>query len=132
MIKSKFAIFVLLIMLCGCVFALRDFNEDNLGNICVGMDKEEALEILGSPDDIEDRVVNDENYEVWKYSVERYFAKKYNPLDKLYYEVFLLDDKISKWNKIKIYSQPEHDLEDPVAPEGIKTYEFFKRNKKEE
>lgn len=117
----------LLIGLCGCVIGFRNVNEETLGDISPGMSKEEVIEAIGEPAEKKIALIQDKEYDIWTYPVERFFAGKYNPLGYLYYDIVLSGDKVKEWYKTKLYSQPQYDLEHHKAPEDATTFEIFKK-----
>ena len=117
----------LLIGLCGCVVAFKNVNEDSLSGISPGMTQDEVVKSVGEPVERRIRTVNQKEYEIWVYPIERFFAKKYNPLGYLYYEIVFSEGKVREWYKTKLYSQPLYELEHHETPEGVKGIEIFKR-----
>ncbi|MFC1646303.1 hypothetical protein ACFL2Y_03890 [Candidatus Omnitrophota bacterium] len=129
---AKFLLVIfLLIGLCGCVVAFKNINEESLGGISLGMSTEEVVNMVGQPVEKKSMVIEDKQYEVWSYPKERFFAKRYNPLGYLYYDIVFEEGKVKEWFKAKVYSQPKYDLENPKAPEGTREYKFFESKKEE-
>ncbi|MFC1708576.1 hypothetical protein ACFL2J_00755 [Candidatus Omnitrophota bacterium] len=117
----------LLIGFCGCVVAFKNINEENFADISMGMSKEEVVVIVGEPVDKKTKLIEGKEYEEWSYPIEEKFAKKYNPLGYLYYEVLFKGDKVKEWYKARVYSQPKYDLEYLEAPDGTKAYRIFEK-----
>jgi hypothetical protein len=118
-------IFSFLIGFAGCVVAFKNVNEESLSGISPGMTQEEVLKSVGEPVEKRIRIVWDKEYEIWIYPVQRFFAKRYNPMGYLYYEVLFSDNKVREWYQTKMYSQPAYELEHHETPEGIKGIKIF-------
>lgn len=122
----KFLVIVFLIVsFSGCVVAFRNVNEATLNGISPGMNTEEVIQSVGEP--VEKRKISilSKEYELWLYPIERFFAKKYNPLGYSFYEVVFLDGKVREWHKTQMYSQPKYELELRETPEGMKGLKIF-------
>ena len=124
--KNKaFFLFVFLLIFAGCALVSQNFNEEAVNNIDLGMSKKEITRLIGNPTKTETVVIDDRNYELWRYPVKRVFAKRYNALDTTWLDILFLDGKVSQWKRVKLYAQPEFELK-PMTPAGkTRTYKFF-------
>ncbi|MFH1621918.1 MAG: hypothetical protein ABIA97_02215 [Candidatus Omnitrophota bacterium] len=116
----------LLLSLCGCVVAFRNIDRETLGGVSFGMSKQEVKNIAGAPATIKKVVINSKEYESWIYPIQEKFVGKYNAMGYPYYEVLFLEEKVNRWHKARVYSQPEFELQHYDTPEGVRTYQFFK------
>lgn len=127
---TRFLVTVFLIIsLSGCIVAFKNVNEDTLGGVSVGMSKEEVATAVGEPLEKREQVVLGKEYEIWIYPVERFFARKYNALGYVYYEILFLDDSVKEWNKTQMYSQPKYELKQYETPEGARTLKILTEDK---
>ena len=123
---KKFCFVVVLTVLSGCAFVSQNLFEAKGDKLALHMSKDEVVEHMGKPREIKTLTIYGEEYEAWRYPIERKFAKRYNALDTSYYEVLFFEGKVLRWEKVKKYAQPEYDFM-PMTPEGnVKTYEFFR------
>jgi competence protein ComGF len=108
------------------VVAFKNVDEENLSGVSPGMTQDEVASSVGQPVEKRIRTVNQKEYEIWIYPIERFFARKYNPLGYQYYEIVFSEGKVREWNKTNLYSQPQYELERHETPEGVKGIEIFK------
>lgn len=120
---------LLIISLSGCIVAFKNVNEENLGEVSIGMNKEEVVTVVGEPLEKREQVVLDRDYDIWIYPVERFFARKYNALGYVYYEILFLNDKVKEWNRTQMYSQPKYELKQYETPEGARTLKILTEDK---
>ena len=120
---------IILSALCGCIFAIQSVDDYDLEQrgIRKGMKKAEVIRALGQPDSFDKISFENQKYEAWRYSIERLWAGKYRPLGSYYYQLLFMNDKLERWNKIKIYSQPSYKFEEPSSKDTkVRTIEILK------
>lgn len=122
---KKFCFVVVVLVFAGCAFVAQNFNEKEVERLVLHMNKGQVVAHMGNPSKVELITIEGQEYEAWRYPIERFFAKRYNALDTSYYEVLFLEGKVVRWKKVKRVAQPEYDLK-PLIPEGnIRTFTLF-------
>ena len=110
---KKIAFFLLLVFLYGCIHVVQDLNDQKLTGVSLEMSKQDVIRNIGEPTEKKTVLMKGQEYEVWKYPIERLWLKRFNKLDKSYYQIFFLDGKVSHWDRIKVYAQPTYDYSEP-------------------
>lgn len=119
--KRMILILVSMIFLGGCIFVSQSVMEQKLKGIRVGMDKSEVANELGKPIKTESILIGKQEYESWKYPVQRKWAGKVEALGDYYYEVLFLKDKVYRWDYIKTLSQPSYNYQQPDSSNAVVT-----------
>lgn len=127
---KQFCCVIILLVLSGCTFVSRNLYEAEGDTFVFDMSKDEVTAKMGDPSEIKTLTIDGEACEVWRYPIERKFARHFNALDASYYEIVFVEGKVSRWERVKKYTHPDYDFV-PLAPEGnVKTYDFFKAKEK--
>ena len=129
---KKALILLLVLGLSGCIYVRQNYNTSLLEGIATRMSMDEVRGKIGSPVETQTVEINDKKYEAWRYPIEEKFVGRYNAVPRSYYEILFLDGKVSRWDKVKVVSQPEYDYDEP-DPEGkvVNTLEIFKSKSSE-
>jgi len=119
---KKIVLFLSLILfLGGCIFVSQSVNEQKLKGIKVGMEKNAVINELGKPMETKTLMMENKNYELWRYAIERKWADKFEALGDYYYDILFLNDKVDRWDLIKAYAHPAYDYEEPDSSKAVVT-----------
>ncbi|MFH1655742.1 MAG: hypothetical protein ABH954_03940 [Candidatus Omnitrophota bacterium] len=110
---KKFLLILVCLGLTSCVFVSQNMNESGLQGIAVGMSKQEVQNSLGEPSQVKTVIIGIKEYESWLYPLERKWAKRFKSVPYTYYEVLFSDDKVARWDRIKLVSQPQYEYREP-------------------
>ncbi|MFC1594180.1 hypothetical protein ACFL38_02515 [Candidatus Omnitrophota bacterium] len=123
----KAIIFIMLLGLCGCIFVRQNYNVPLLEGLKAGMSKEEVSAHMGSPASTKTIELKMETYEAWRYPVEERLLGKYKAVPTSYYEVLFSGDKVVRWDRMKVISQPAYEYkESDSAGEPVTQIEIFR------
>jgi outer membrane protein assembly factor BamE (lipoprotein component of BamABCDE complex) len=114
---KKILVLVLLWGLSGCAFVSQNFNANEYQGLKNGMSREEVKSALGEPHKQNTLMIEGKQYEAWEYPVSEPQKIKYNRLGDTYYKVFFLEGKVSRWDKDKVFAQPDFGFHESAAPE---------------
>jgi outer membrane protein assembly factor BamE (lipoprotein component of BamABCDE complex) len=118
---KKILILILLFGLSGCAFVSQNFNDYQYQGLKNGMSREEVRSALGAPHKQSTLIIEGKQYEAWEYPTHEPQRIQYNRLGYPYYKVFFLDGKVARWDKDKVYAQPEFEFRESPAPEPTVT-----------
>ena len=125
--KKVLLMFVLSSMLFGCIVVSQNMREQQLSGIRRGMSKDEVISELGNPSQTKKMIMGRQEYEVWKYPLERKWAKRFNAMGDYYYQILFLDEKVQRWDFIKAFAQPAYDYQEPDSTDKASaTIQFLK------
>lgn len=119
----KKAIILSVFLLVGCSVAIQDLNESSLAGLEVGMSSAQVEKIMGEPNLIKDVQRDGETYESWIYPVERQVAGKFRAVGKEFYQLLFSGDTLAYWEKIKLFSKPGYEYDEPQPGMGNKITE---------
>ena len=116
-------IFFLLVMLSGCGFVFRNFDQGEHKSLTQGMSKEEVISKIGQPDKISKMVIDNREYEILEYpNNDRAKIEKMNALGIIYSKVFFLNGNLVQRDKDRVYGQPAYEyLESVDSGSGVKS-----------
>ena len=124
---KKILILFLVLSLSGCIYVRQNYNTPLLEEITTRMSMDEVRDKIGSPAETQTVEINDKEYEAWRYPIEEKFVGRYNAVPRSYYEILFLDGEVSRWDKVKVVSQPTYDYDEPdPAGKVLNTLEIFK------
>ncbi len=121
-------VFFLLIILSGCGFVFKNFDQKERKGLTYGMSKEEIARKIGKPQKISMTVIGNKEYEVWEYpNNNRAKIEKMNALGIIYSKIFFFDGKLVQRDKNRVYAQPSYEFLETISPgnevEAVKTAE---------
>ena len=127
---KNITIIFLLMVLSGCGFVFKNFDQSERRDLTYGMSKEEVIYKIGKPQKISTMVIDNKEYEVWEYpNNNRSKIEKMNALGIIYSKVFFLHGKVVQRDKDRVYAQPAYEYIESIDPKGgVKTNKITEKS----